>query len=102
MMTSFIHLHVHSEFSLMDGLVLIDSLLEACVKEKMPAVALTDQSNLFGMVKFYKATLAKGIKPIIGAQVWLANPYEASEPFSLVLLCKDQIGYKNLTRSEER
>ena len=98
MMTSFIHLHVHSEFSLMDGLVLIDSLLEACVKEKMPAVALTDQSNLFGMVKFYKATLAKGIKPIIGAQVWLANPYEASEPFSLVLLCKDQIGYKNLTR----
>ncbi len=62
---SFFHLHVHSEYSLVDGLIRLDELMDACVKQKMPAVAVTDLSKLFAAVKFYKEALAKGIKPIL-------------------------------------
>jgi len=63
----------------------------------MPAMAMTDQSNLFGLVKFYKTAIAQGIKPIIGAEIWLENESDPQRPYSLVLLCQNQTGYKNLT-----
>ena len=67
MSASFVHLHLHTEFSLVDGLVRIKPLVKAAAAAGMPACAVTDQSNLFGMVQFYKAAQSAGIKPIVGA-----------------------------------
>ncbi len=94
----FIHLHVHTEYSLIDGLINVKPLMQAAVKSNMPAVAITDQSNLFAMVKFYRAAQAAGVKPIIGADLWLRNATDEKNPHRLVLLCQNQVGYKNLTR----
>ena len=69
MSTPFAHLHLHSEYSLVDSTIRIKALIGACVRAGMPAVALTDESNLFALVKFYKAAQAAGIKPIAGADV---------------------------------
>ncbi|MGM0593930.1 MAG: DNA polymerase III subunit alpha [Pseudomonadota bacterium] len=98
----FVHLRVHTEFSLADGLVRVKPLMGAVRDGGMPAVALTDQSNLFAMVKFYTAAQAAGIKPIIGVDLWLENPEDLNRPSRLVLLCKDEAGYKNLTRLVSR
>ena len=98
MTAPFIHLHLHSEFSLVDGIVRIDDLVASAVAAGMPAVALTDLSNVFGMVKFYQAAVAAGIKPVIGADVWLENPVDRNKPHRLVLLCQDRSGYRNLSR----
>ena len=64
---SFVHLRVHSEFSLIDGIVRIKDLVKTASKDNMPAIGLTDQSNMYALIKFYKAALGAGIKPIIGA-----------------------------------
>ena len=70
----FVHLHLHTEYSLVDGTVRIKPLMEKARELGMPAVAMTDQHNLFALVKFYRAAEAAGIKPIIGADVLLRNP----------------------------
>jgi DNA polymerase-3 subunit alpha len=105
---------VHTEYSLVDGVVRIDSekrddgslvregLIDACARLGMPAVALTDQGNLFALVKFYKAALARGIKPLVGVDVLLGEEGERAEPSRLVLLCQDERGYANLTRLVSR
>ena len=69
----FVHLRCHSEFSIVDGIVRIDDYVAEANKDAMPALALTDLSNLFGAIKFYKAARGKGIKPIIGCDIWLEN-----------------------------
>ncbi len=94
----FVHLRVHSEYSLVNGVVRVKPLVAACAAAAMPAVAVTDQSNLFAMVKFYKAALAAGVKPIIGVDLWLRNEADHNQPHRLVLLCQDREGYLNLTR----
>ena len=94
---SFVHLHVHTEYSLVDSTVRIAALMDRCVDDHMPAVALTDQNNLFGMVKFYKKALAAGIKPIIGTDLRIASEDESGHPFRLVLLCQNNTGYRNLS-----
>ena len=94
----FVHLHLHTEFSIVDGSVRIPALLDQCVQHGMPAVALTDQGNLFGLIKFYRKAIASGIKPVIGVDLRLKDPDEAERPFSIVLLCQDLAGYRNLTR----
>ncbi len=92
--TSFVHLHLHSEFSISDGLCRIPDLIEKCAKLNMPALALTDQNNLFAMVKFYREALDAGIKPIFAAQV---NIYDDDKNNSqLVLLCQNDEGFLNL------
>lgn len=93
---SFIHLRVHSEYSLSDGLVQIPLLMETATAFGMPSVAMTDQSNLFSVVKFYQAAIKAGIKPIIGVDCWLSNEKQIKNPFRVTLLCQNQIGYKNL------
>src|SRR5471032_251734 len=65
---------------------------------KMPAVALTDQSNLFAMVKFYKEALSSGIKPVIGVDAWIREPGERAAPTRIVFLCQNLIGYRHLTQ----
>ncbi len=97
MPVSFVHLRVHSEYSLVDGLVRVKPLVKAAAKAGMPAVAITDQCNLFAMVKFYKAAIGEGVKPIIGVDLWLENEQEPSQPSRLTLLCKDRTGYRNLS-----
>ncbi|MEW8508804.1 MAG: DNA polymerase III subunit alpha [Candidatus Thiodiazotropha sp.] len=94
----FVHLRVHSEYSLVDGLVRVKPLVKQVAEAGMPAVALTDQSNLFALVRFYQAALAAGIKPIAGVDAWIRNPEDINTPYRLVLLVQDQVGYRNLTR----
>ncbi len=98
MTTPFVHLHTHTEYSIVDSTVRIPALMEQCMQWRMPAVALADQSNLFGLVKFYKKALASGIKPIIGVDMRVANADEIERPYSMVILCKDLAGYRNLTQ----
>ncbi len=97
MTASFVHLHLHSEYSLVDGIIRLATLVNQVSKMAMPAVAITDQSNLFAMVKFYRACQAKGIKPIIGLDAWLRNEKDSEQPYRIILLCKNMIGYRNLT-----
>jgi DNA polymerase-3 subunit alpha len=102
----FIHLHVHSEYSLLDGACRIGDLTQRAAELKMPALALTDHGNLFGAVEFYKECRAAGIKPIVGCEVYLApgsrferksaTPKEASTHF--LLLAKNETGYHNLLK----
>jgi DNA polymerase III subunit alpha len=92
----FIHLRLHSEFSIADGLVRIDELVDAALADRQPAVALTDLANLFGMVKFYKAARGKGIKPIVGCDIWVTNDDDRDKPFRLLLLVKNRTGYLQL------
>ncbi len=92
----FIHLRLHSEFSIADGLVRIDELVKAAAADRQPAVAVTDLSNLFGMVKFYKEARGKGVKPVIGCDVWITNDDDREKPFRLLLLAKNHDGYLQL------
>ncbi len=101
-MTQFVHLRLHTEFSLVDGVVRVPALMKAVAEAGMPAVALTDQSNLFAMVKFYSEAQKQGVKPIIGADILLREPDERSEPSRLTLLAQDYEGYRNLTRLVSR
>jgi DNA polymerase III subunit alpha len=96
MKPNFIHLRVHTEYSLIDGIVQIQPLIEETLKFKMPALAISDQSNLFAVVKFYKEALQAGIKPIIGADLWLANDKDPKKPFRFSMFCQNNQGYKNL------
>ena len=92
----FTHLRLHSEYSIVDGLVRIDDAIKAAVKDGQPALAITDLANLFGMVKFYKAARGKGIKPIAGCDVWISNDVDRDKPSRLLLLVKNAAGYKQL------
>lgn len=94
----FVHLRVHTEYSLVNGVVRVKPLVNACAAAGVPAVAVTDQGNLFAMVKFYKAALAGGVKPIIGVDLWQHNDADSNQPTRLVLLCQNREGYLNLTR----
>ncbi|QIT55582.1 DNA polymerase III subunit alpha [Aquisalimonas sp. 2447] len=98
MTQQFVHLNVHTEFSLVDGIVRIKPLVKAAAATGMPAVAITDQGNLFGMVKFYKAALDAGVKPIVGADLWLEDPDAPEGRSRLSVLCRNSTGYTCLTR----
>jgi len=89
----FVNLRCHSEYSIVDGIVRIDDYVAAAVNDAMPALALTDLSNLFGAIKFYKAARGKGVKPIIGADVWLESTANPDQPTRLLLLCQSHQGY---------
>jgi DNA polymerase-3 subunit alpha len=98
MHAGFVHLDVHTEYSLVDSVVRVKPLVARVVEAGMPAVAMTDQSNLFALVRFYQAAMAAGIKPIAGVDLWVRNPEDESQPDRLILLVKDTQGYRNLTR----
>ena len=96
--SSFVHLHVHTEFSLADSTVRIPALMTRAAGDGMPAIAMTDSNNLFGLVKFYRRAIAAGVKPIIGADLRIANDDDPARPFTLIVLCQDNHGYRNLCR----
>jgi len=99
----FVHLRMHSEFSLIDSTIRIKPLMKTLQAEQMPAIALTDQSNMCGLVKFYKAAQAAGIKPICGCDIWLGADPATDFPVSrLTLLAMNAQGYLNLTELVSR
>jgi DNA polymerase-3 subunit alpha len=87
---------MHSEYSVTDGIVRIDEAVARAREDGMPALALTDAGNLFGMVKFYKAARAGGVKPVIGADCWIQNSADRDKPFRALLLCASHAGYLRL------
>src|SRR5579883_852245 len=93
----FVHLRLHTEYSLVDSVVRVPELIEAVAASEMPAVALTDQANLFAMVKLYKAALDRGVKPIVGVDLLIAEG-ERGQCSRIALLCQTQSGYHNLTQ----
>lgn len=92
----FVHLRVHSEFSIADGIVRLDDIVKAAADDGQGALALTDLANAFGLVRFYKEARGKGVKPIAGCDVWVMNPDDRDKPSRLLLLVKDRRGYLNL------
>ena len=99
--TPFVHLHCHTDYSLLDGACEIEQLMQVVAEQKMPAVAMTDHGNLFGAVKFYNAANAKGIHPVIGCEVYVSQQGHKTRSDTdrynhLVLLCENQDGYRNL------
>lgn len=92
----FVHLRCHSEYSIVDGTVRISDYVAAAAADAMPALALTDLSNLFAAVKFYKASRAAGLKPILGCDIWLENANNREQPWRALLLCQNQQGYLRL------
>ncbi len=102
MSASFVHCHLHSEYALVDSTVRIKALIAACVEAGMPAVAITDDSNLFALVKFYRAARAAGIKPLAGCDLWLQASRDKEAPTRLSVLCQNREGYLNLSRLVSR
>ncbi|MEC9253100.1 MAG: PHP domain-containing protein [Pseudomonadota bacterium] len=95
----FVHLSLHTEFSITDGLVRVDALAERARKMGFPAVAVTDLGNLFGMLKFYKACRAEGVKPIVGLELEMR---EEARSYRLIVLATNQRGYQNLLKLASR
>ncbi|MFZ0551378.1 MAG: DNA polymerase III subunit alpha, partial [Steroidobacteraceae bacterium] len=102
MAAGFVHLRLHTEYSLIDSVVRVPELIEAVAAAGMPAVAATDQSNLFAMVKFYRAALARGVKPLIGVDLLVREAGERQQPTRITLICQNQAGYLNATRLVSR
>src|SRR3989338_6847181 len=95
---SFIHLRLHSEYSISDGMVRVDEAVAAARNAGMPALALTDLNNVFGLVKFYQSARGKGLKPIVGCDVFISNDADRDRPHRLLLLCQSREGYLLLCR----
>lgn len=97
MQPAFVHLRLHTEFSLVDGIVKIKPLVKRLAELNMPAIAVTEHANLFSLVKFYKASLGQGIKAIAGSDVLIFNPEDPATPYRLTLLVNNHAGYITLT-----
>src|SRR6202049_3265129 len=103
-MSDFVHLHLHSQYSLLDGANRLDDVIAAAASAGMPAMALTDHGNLFGAIEFYERALRAGVKPILGVEAYMAqgsrlerNPQRGSSNH-LVLLATNEAGYRNLIK----
>jgi DNA polymerase-3 subunit alpha len=102
--SNFVHLHLHTDYSLLDGACEISKLMDRAAELKMPAVAVTDHGNLFAAVKFYDAALKRGVKPIIGCEVYVAatnrfdRSSDADRPNHITVLCENERGYRNLVK----
>src|SRR5581483_141757 len=101
-MAEFVHLRLHTEYSLIDSVVRVPELIDAVAAAGMSAVGVSDQSNLFAMVKFYRAALARGVKPLIGVDLLVRESGERQQPSRLTLFCQSQAGYRNVTRLVSR
>lgn len=97
-LSTFVHLRLHTEYSLIDGLVTVDALAARLCELGMPAVAITDLCNFYGLIKFYKKVQGKGIKPIIGSDLWLCDGEDVSQPVLVTVLAQDNQGYRHLTQ----
>lgn len=96
-MTSFVHLRVHTDYSIIDGIARIKPLVQAVAEKGMPACAITDHCNFYGLIKFYKAAQGAGIKPICGSDFLVRGDDDESQPARLTLLAMNDVGYRNIT-----
>ena len=92
-LVKFIHLRTHTEYSLVDGIIRVKPLVKKAAELAMPAIAVTDQSNLFAAVKFYRAAITSGVKPIIGADVQIRDSVSQKKPYTVTLLVQNKQGY---------
>ncbi len=104
-MSPFVHLHAHSEYSLLDAMCRTEQLVQKCVEQKMPALALTDHGNLCGAIEFYRSAIEHGIKPIIGCELYVApksrhtkSKEDGAKYFHLTVLARNEMGYRNLVK----
>ena len=97
MSSSFVHLRVHTEFSLVDGIVRVKDLIKTASQDEQPALAITDQSNTFALIKFYGACHNAGIKPILAADVFIEREDDLANPYCITLYAQNDIGYRHLT-----
>jgi len=95
---SFVHLRLHSEYSISDGMLRVNEAVTAAQQDGMPALALTDLSNVFGLVKFYQSARGSGLKPVVGCDVFISNDADRDRPHRLLLLCQSREGYLLLCR----
>jgi len=102
---SFVHLHLHTEYSLLDGSIRMKELMKKAAEFKMPAVAMTDHGNLFGAIEFYQEALRAGVKPIIGCEAYIAPgshkdrpPSRRDSAYHITLLAENETGYRNLVK----
>src|SRR5581483_2005037 len=93
---AFVHLRMHTEFAIADGTVRIDDAVATAVQDRMPALAITDLANAFGLVKFYKAAREGGVKPLFGVDAWLTNDSNRDQPLRILLLAQSRAGYLRL------
>ena len=93
----FIHLRNHTEYSLVDGIIRVKPLVKKAIELSMPAIGVTDQSNLFATVKFYRAAISSGIKPIIGVDVLVRDSVDQKAPYIVTLLVQNKQGYLGLS-----
>ncbi len=104
--SDFVHLHLHTQYSLLDGACRINEIVKLAQQLKMPALAITDHGNMFGAIEFYQAAMSAGVKPIIGSEVYIAPASRLEKSLSsnnefayhLILLAKDELGYRNLMK----
>ncbi|WP_263769757.1 DNA polymerase III subunit alpha [Propionivibrio soli] len=94
--TRFVHLRLHSEYSVTDGIVRLDDAVARAASCGMPALGLSDLANLFGLVKFYLAARGKGVKPVLGCDIYLSNESDADRPYRMLLICRSREGYHQL------
>src|SRR6185437_6634927 len=92
----FVHLRLHTEYSIVDGMARVDEAVAAAAADEMPALAITDLSNLFGAIKFYEAARAHGVQPIIGCDLWLTNERNRDAPYRIAVLVRNRAGYLRL------
>jgi len=92
----FVHLRLHTEYSVVDGIARVKDAVAAAAADGMPALAITDLSNVFGAIKFFEAARAKGVQPIIGCDVWITNERNRDAAYRLALLCRNRAGYLRL------
>ena len=92
----FVHLRVHSEYSISDGIITVGQAIAAAAEDGMPALGVSDLSNLFGMVKFYRGARGKGVKPIVAVDTWITNHADRDKPARVLLICRDRVGYGQL------
>ena len=102
---SFVHLHLHTEYSLLDGSIRMKELMKKAAEFKMPAVAITDHGNLFGAIEFYQEAVRAGVKPIIGCEAYVAPGSHKDRPgsrrdaaYHFTLLAENETGYRNLVK----
>ena len=95
-LSPFVHLRLHSEFSITDSIVRLDDAVAKAALDKMPALAVTDLGNLFGAVKFFKLARGRGVQPIIGCECVIENTKNRDQSSRILLLCRNEAGYLNL------
>src|SRR5436190_16253114 len=92
----FVHLRLHTEYSIVDGMARVDDAVAAAAADTMPALAITDAGNLFGAIKFFEAARAQGVQPIVGCDLWLTNEKNRDQPYRFTVLCRNRAGYLRL------